>query len=103
LRECSCATNVSHRRWGLGRRRLGGARGAKTFVLILYKNAVFSDFGNFIGFVESISCERSESCQGAGTLLFSSIFGSNPCWGKKQALPEEFSKLRLEGKNRYLT
>src|SRR5579863_8092659 len=46
--------------------------GAKFFVPILYLVHDFGAFGDFSDFVESISCEISESCQ---------VRGSNPCRG----------------------
>jgi hypothetical protein len=46
--------------------------GQKTFVPILYRNHAFEAFDDFSDFVESTSCEPSESCQ---------VRGSNPCRG----------------------
>jgi hypothetical protein len=46
--------------------------GGKVFVPILYRNPAFEAFEDFSDFVESISCETSESCQ---------VRGSNPCRG----------------------
>jgi hypothetical protein len=48
------------------------SKGQKYFVLILYRNPAFGAFDDFSDFVESISCEVSESCQ---------VRGSNPCRG----------------------
>ena len=45
----------------------------KNFVPILYQMPAFGAFDGFSDFVESISCETSESCQGRG---------SNPCPGR---------------------
>src|ERR1700685_472733 len=45
---------------------------AKLFVPILYQDPAFDAFDDFSDFVESISCEPSESCQ---------VRGSNPCRG----------------------
>ena len=47
-------------------------RAAKNVVPILYRWLDFEAFDDFGDFVESISCETSESCQ---------VRGSNPCRG----------------------
>jgi hypothetical protein len=44
----------------------------KNFVPILYRDRDFEAFDDFSDFLESISCEPSESCQ---------VRGSNPCRG----------------------
>jgi hypothetical protein len=44
----------------------------KYFVPILYRMLAFDAFDDFSDFVESITCEPSESCQ---------VRGSNPCRG----------------------
>jgi len=43
-----------------------------SFVHFLYRQRDFDAFDDFSDFVESISCEASESCQ---------VRGSNPCRG----------------------
>ena len=45
----------------------------KNFVPILYRDRDFEAFDDLSDFVESISCEPSESCQ---------VRGSNPCWDR---------------------